>query len=187
MERNKDKKDLDSFYDNWLKQIFFKAFNNRQLELSGLPDDVKAILGRAPYLNGGLFTENETDELEVRISDSLFRKIFEFYESYNFTIKEDMPLEQEVAVDPQMIGYVYESLANVAEEIYDRNDLGIFYTPRVEVDFMCRRTLVEYLSKNMSEIPKEQFYKFVFDADKEAIEKQFDKGSHWRRIEGAFR
>lgn len=183
VERNKDKKDLDSFYDNWLKQIFFKAFNNRQLELSGLPDDVKEILERAPYLNGGLFTENETDKLEVRISDSLFRKIFEFYESYNFTIKEDMPLEQEVAVDPQMIGYVYESLANVAEEIYDRNDLGIFYTPRVEVDFMCRRTLVEYLSKNMSEIPKEQFYKFVFDADKEAIEKQFDRGSHWRRIE----
>jgi hypothetical protein len=183
VERNKEKKSQDSFYDNWLKQIFFRAFNNRQFEISGLPEDVKEILSQSPYLNGGLFTENETDKLEVKISDSLFRKIFDFYESYNFTIKEDMPLEQEVAVDPQMIGYVYESLANVAEEIYDRNDLGIFYTPRVEVDFMCRRTLVEYLSKNIPEIPKEQFYRFVFDDEKEAIEKLFEKGDHWRRIE----
>lgn len=183
VERNKDKKCQDSFYEIWLKQIFFRAFNNRQIEISGLPEDVKDILGSCPYLNGGLFTENETDSLRVKISDSLFRKIFDFYESYNFTIKEDMPLDQEVAVDPQMIGYVYESLANVAEEIYDRNDLGIFYTPRVEVDFMCRRVLVEYLSKNISEIPKEQFYRFVFDEDKEAIERQFEKGNYWRRVE----
>jgi len=183
VERNKDKRYQDSFYEIWLKQIFFRAFNNRQIEISGLPEDVKDILGSCPYLNGGLFTENETDNLQVKISDSLFRKIFDFYESYNFTIKEDMPLDQEVAVDPQMIGYVYESLANVAEEIYDRNDLGIFYTPRVEVDFMCRRVLVEYLSKNISEIPKEQFYRFVFDENKEVIERQFEKGNYWRRIE----
>jgi len=105
------------------------------------------VISNAPYLNGGLFRENGLDGIKVLITDKMFQKILEFFESYNFTIKEDMPLESEVAVDPQMIGYVYESLANVAEEIYDRNDLGIFYTPRVEVDFMCRRSLVEYLSK----------------------------------------
>jgi len=182
-ERNKNQKINDSFYENWLKQIFFRAFNNRQYELADLPEDVKGILARAPYLNGGLFTENDTDKVEVKISDNLFRKIFEFYEGYSFTIKEDMPLEQEVAVDPQMIGYVYESLANVAEEIYDRNDLGIFYTPRVEVDFMCRRSLVEYLAKNIKDVPKEQFYRFLFDDDKTQVEKYFDKGGLWRTLE----
>jgi len=82
-----------------------------------------------------------------------------------------MPLEKEVAVDPQMIGYVYESLANVAEEIYDRNDLGIFYTPRNEVDFMVRRTLVGYLDKNTS-LEKEDVIRFVFDKDKTKIRKK---------------
>jgi len=101
-----------------------------------------------PYLNGGLFTENGLDNQRIKISDQMLQKVFGFFEKYNFTVKEDMRYDQEVAVDPQMIGYVYESLANVADEIYDRNDLGIFYTPRIEVEFMCRRSLVEYYPNN---------------------------------------
>ena len=159
----------DSFYKIWLKQLFFSAFNNRGNKITSLPKDVKEVLIDFPYLNGGLFQENEFDQAvelkKAAISDQTFRSIFNFYERYNFTIKEDMPLEQEVAVDPQMIGYVYESLANVAEEIYDRKDLGIFYTPRAEVDFMCKRTLVEYLVKQFPDVPKKMFYIFVFDDD----------------------
>lgn len=165
----------DEFYEKWLKQVFLKAFNNRSNEIEDLPDVIIRGLSSSPYLNGGLFRESELDSLNIKISDKMFQRVFEFFEKYNFTIKEDMPLESEVAVDPQMIGYVYESLANIAEEIYDRNDLGIFYTPKIEVDFMCRRSLVEYLSKNMTDIPKEKFYHLVFDLpeDKEKIEKWF--------------
>jgi hypothetical protein len=175
----------NEFYEEWLKQVFLKAFNNRANEIKGLPDEVVKVISNVPYLNGGLFRENDLDNLKVQISDRMFQKILEFFESYNFTIKEDMPLESEVAVDPQMIGYVYESLANVAEEIYDRNDLGIFYTPRVEVDFMCRRSLVEYLSKNLSEIPKEKFYHLIFDPleEKDKIENWFTKENLWRKLE----
>ena len=175
----------NEFYEEWLKQVFLKAFNNRANEIEGLPDEVVKVISNVPYLNGGLFRENDLDNLKVQISDRMFQKILEFFESYNFTIKEDMPLESEVAVDPQMIGYVYESLANVAEEIYDRNDLGIFYTPRVEVDFMCRRSLVEYLSKNLSEIPKEKFYHLIFDPleEKDKIENWFTKENLWRKLE----
>jgi len=130
-----------------------------------------------------LFTENELDALDVKISDSVFNRIFDsFFERYNFTIKEDMPLEREVGVDPRMIGYVYESLANVAEEIYDRNDMGIFYTPIVEVYFMCRRSLVEYLANHLPEIPKEKLYEFVFEENKEEVEEYFDRIDAWRRL-----
>ncbi len=177
--------DSNEFYEKWLKQIFLKAFNNRANEIINLPDEVIKVISNVPYLNGGLFKENELDNLKVQISDRLFKTIFEFFESYNFTIKEDMPLESEVAVDPQMIGYVYESLANVAEEIYDRKDLGIFYTPRVEVDFMCRRSLIEYFSKNLTEIPKEKFYHLLFDPidEREKIENWFTKENLWRQLE----
>jgi len=177
----------NEFYEKWLKQIFLRAFNNRANEIKDLPDEVKRVILNAPYLNGGLFRENDLDNLAVQIDDSMFEEIFEFFESYNFTIKEDMPLESEVAVDPQMIGYVYESLANVADEIYDRNDLGIFYTPKVEVDFMCRRSLVEYFSKNFPEIPKEKFYHLLFDSldERENIENWFTKENLWRKLEEA--
>jgi len=175
----------NKFYEKWLKQIFFKAFNNRSSEITGLPEEVKRVISNSPYLNGGLFRQNDLDNLKIKITDKLFQKVFDFFEKYNFTIKEDMPLESEVAVDPRMIGYVYESLAFVAETIYDRNDLGIFYTPRVEVDFMCRRAIVEYLSKHLTKVPKDKIYHLIFDLpeEKEKVEKWFGKEKLWYKLE----
>ena len=185
-ERSKGSFDKDSFYDLWLKPLFFEAFNGNKNQIfdRDLSDDIKKVLLKAPYLNGSLFKEDkELDRLPVKIDDSLFKSVFEFFERYNFTIRENMPLDQEVAVDPQMIGYVYESLANVAEKIYDQNDLGIFYTPRVEVDFMCRQSLVEYLGKSLPDMPKARIYEFVFDEDKGQVEKYFEKEKCWYRLE----
>ncbi|MEM3063960.1 MAG: DNA methyltransferase [Candidatus Nitrosotenuis sp.] len=183
--KNLGKFNSNEFYEKWLKQVFLKAFNNRAYEIKGIPDAVVRVISNSPYLNGGLFRENDLDSMKISLTDKMFQKIFDFFEKYNFTIKEDMPLDLEVAVDPQMIGYVYESLANVADDIYDRNDLGIYYTPRVEVDFMCRRSLVEFLSKNLPEIPKEKFYHLIFDLpeEKEKIEKWFTKEKLWDELE----
>jgi len=176
----------DAFYSEWLTEIFFKAFNNKTADITNIPKDIKERLYNIPFLNGGLFNKNlELDNLPVTISDKLIGEVISFFSKYNFTIKEDMPYENEVAVDPQMIGYVYESLANVAEEIYDRNDLGIFYTPRVEVDFMCRNTVVQYLSNHLNEIPREHLYHFVFDAPEitESTLKYFSSNKLWHSLE----
>ncbi len=149
-EKRKGNAKENTFYENYLRILFLEAFNNRYSHPHYHPQDIETILAITPYLNGGLFKGNELDELKFHISDSLFEKVFNVFEKYNFTIREDLPLEIEVAVDPQMIGYVYESLSNVAEEIYERQDLGIFYTPTVEVDFMCRRSVVEYLNNHFN-------------------------------------
>ena len=182
-ERNNGRAPADSFYEKWLKTIFFEAFNNKFTPHPDLPEDVNRIFYTVPYLNGGLFREEDIDKVPVKIKDDLFKEVFEFFERYNFTIREDLPFDVEVAVDPQMIGYVYESLANVAEEIYDRNDLGIFYTPRVEVDFMCRRSVVEYLHNHLPAVPKELWYRLVFDEDTEAVEKQLGELNVWYDLE----
>ena len=84
-----------------------------------------------------------------------------------------------------MIGYVYESLSNVAEEIYERQDLGIFYTPAIEVGFMCRRSLVEYLTNHLPELPKEWIYRLLFDEDKKGVEEYITKHKLWYRLEEA--
>ncbi|MEJ5292419.1 MAG: DNA methyltransferase [Candidatus Methanosuratincola sp.] len=182
-ERNNRGAPADSFYEKWLKTIFFEAFNNKFTSHPDLPEDVNRIFYTVPYLNGGLFREGDIDKLPVKIKDDLLKEVFEFFERYNFTIREDLPFDVEVAVDPQMIGYVYESLANVAEEIYDRNDLGIFYTPRVEVDFMCRRSVVEYLHNHLPNVSKELWYKLVFDEDTEKVEKQLSELNVWYDLE----
>ena len=151
---------VDSFVERWLNVTFFKAFSNK---FHGghrqFPDEIRRALAAAPFLNGGLFTENDLDERHVfQISDSRFKAIFNFLENYNFTIAEDSPLDQEVAVDPEMIGKVYESLVNVSEEADERGDAGIFYTPRTEIDLMCRLALVDNLANHLGEEHKSALY-----------------------------
>jgi hypothetical protein len=186
IERNKGNSPKDSFYENWLKILFFEVFNKSFPSLGFaryIPADLKNDLTIFPYLNGGLFNEEDFDKAGVNIPDSTFNKIFAFLDKYNFTIKEDSPLDVEVAVDPQMLGYLYESFANIAEEIYERNDLGVFYTPVSEVNFMVRRSLVEYFAHHLEKIPKDLIYKFVFDEDKKETIEYISKHNLWENIE----
>ena len=162
----------NSFVDRWLNVLFFEAFNNK---FHGghrhFPDQIREALALAPYLNGGLFRENVLDgEHDFQISDQRFEGIFEFLENYNFTIAEDSPLDQEVAVDPEMIGKVYESLVNVSDEADERGDAGIFYTPRTEIDLMCRLALVDNLTNHLGETHKDLLYEvlFAFNPDDKA-------------------
>ena len=197
-EKKKGNAKENTFYENWLRILFLEAFNNKYSHPHYHPQDIEKILTLAPYLNGGLFHRNELDELPFSISDSLFEKVFTFFEKYNFIIREELPLDIEVAVDPQMIGYVYESLSNVAEEIYERQDLGIFYTPNIEVDFMCRRSLVEYISNHLNPpIPplakggeggfeKKWIYRLLFDEDKKAVAEHITKKNYLYLLEEVF-
>jgi hypothetical protein len=166
----------NTFVDNWLNVLFFEAFNDKFHEgHTYFPPEIRNILSLAPFLNGGLFTENEFDKKhKATISDRRFEQILKFLEGYNFTIAEDSPLDKEVAVDPEMIGKVYESLVNVSDEVDTQGEAGIFYTPRTEIDLMCRLSLVDNLANHMGQDKKSLLYQLVFalepdektDADK---------------------
>ena len=175
----------DSFYEKWLSVLFFEAFNNRFFSKPYFPDKLNTALALAPYLNGGLFTRNKLDAEEFKLNDDIFTEIFKFFDRYNFTIREELPLEVEVAVDPEMIGKVYESLVNVSEEADERGEAGIFYTARTEIDFMCRRSLVEYFHNHL-EIDKPLIYEFIFaksDEEKRDADKKISRIRLWEKIE----
>ncbi|MBO8132202.1 MAG: Eco57I restriction-modification methylase domain-containing protein [Candidatus Marinimicrobia bacterium] len=165
----------DVFYSRWLSSLFFGAFNRKShLIYGGLPEEIKESFNLMPFLNGGLFSRTELDELGFDLPDNVFEWFFEpddkdkrkgFLEIFNFTIDESSPIDVEVAVDPEMLGRVYESL--IAEE--ERGNAGIFYTPRVEIDFMCRLSLVNYLASEES-ISKEKIIDFVFEPHNKNIE-----------------
>ena len=166
LERHEDKK--DTFYSSWLSSLFFGAFNKKSHLIDReLEEEIRESYASMPYLNGGLFAKNELDEMGFHVPDYVFEWLFEpseqdkrkgFLEIFNFTIDESSSMDVEVAVDPEMIGKVYESL--IAEE--ERGGSGIFYTPRVEIDLMCRLALVEYLA-GRTNIPKEKIIDFVFN------------------------
>ncbi len=177
----------DTFFAQWLNVLFFKAFNNGfHGGYSYFPPDILAILALAPFLNGGLFTENDLDRKGgFKVTDLSMAHIITFLERYNFTIAEDSPLDQEVSVDPEMIGKVYESLVNVSDSADERSDAGIFYTPRVEIDLMCRLTLVDYLSNALGQKHKSLLYKVVFamePEDKQAADSALQAAHLWQPV-----
>lgn len=178
----------NSFFERWLTVLFFEAFNNK---FHGghrhFTPEIQEALALAPFLNGGLFQENRLDkQFSFSIGDSRFAQVLTFLERYNFTIAEDSPLDQEVAVDPEMIGKVYESLVNVSTEADERGDAGIFYTPRTEIDLMCRLALVDNLANHIGEGHKNLFYELVFALEldeKAAADQAVRKVQLWPSVE----
>lgn len=162
----------NTFYTDWLCSLFFGAFNKKSNFIKPeLPNDIKESFVQMPFLNGGLFAKNELDENNFLIPDKVFEWLFEpdetgsnrqkgFLEIFNFTIDEASLDDVEVAVDPEMLGKVYESLINEEE----RGDAGIFYTPRVEIDFMCRLSLVNYLHSKTG-INKKDLIEIIFNPE----------------------
>jgi hypothetical protein len=194
----------DSFFSQWLRVLFFEAFNNK---FHGghrhLPEDIRRVLQLAPFLNGGLFRENQLDTAyAVNLPDGFFEQLFDhfngstpgFLERYNFTIAESTPFDVEVAVDPEMIGKVYESLVNITFEGLTEKDLrgqaGIFYTPRVEIDLMCRLALVDAFSNRLGAEFRPLLYDVVFATDpdeKESADAALTAHNLWSRFNDALR
>ena len=180
--RKKWKTKNSNFYRDYLSALFFYAFNrNFGFRMLNLPREVKISFSLMPFLNGGLFTKNEFDIEEIYIKDRIFEIIFkELLERFNFTIREDIPFDVEVAVDPEMLGKVYESLVH-GEERKERHKAGIFYTPRIEIDYMIKLSLSEYLIRN-SKIEREKIIKFVFSEGEENSELTEDEKYELRML-----
>ncbi|MGH8104248.1 MAG: DNA methyltransferase, partial [bacterium] len=140
----RDKKEGRNFYRDRIKLLFFHALNTAsEVDIIGINrgGQLKAVIGDVPYLNGGLFEEDEDDkDAKIRIPDEAIGAVLnELFSRFNFTVTESTPLDIEVAVDPEMLGKVFEEL------VTGRHESGSYYTPKPVVSFMCREALKGYL------------------------------------------
>ena len=136
-----------NFYNARLKPLFFAALNQPHVRDSHGKSFLDGVIGNVPYLNGGLFDDAE-DRAEAGCHPGLLIRdealepvVTEFFYHYNFTVTESTPDDVEVAVDPEMLGKVFEELVTAS----DRHGTGSYYTPRGIVQFMCRESLKGYL------------------------------------------
>ena len=146
--------DKDNFVDNVLEPLFNDLNTEREGEISQL-----TVLGcqfKVPYLNGGLFEREATDQTSFPLPAKYMQNMLDFFSSYNFTIDENDPDDAEVGVDPEMLGRIFENL------LEDNKDKGAFYTPKEIVSYMCRESLIAYLQTNIEDEPtKEAIREFV--------------------------
>ena len=147
--------DKDHFIDNVLESLFNDLNSENEKQLPQY---------RTPYLNGGLFERDATDETEFPLPAKYMQSLLDFFASYNFTIDENDPDDAEVGVDPEMLGRIFENL------LEDNKDKGAFYTPKEIVGYMCRESLIAYLQTGIEdETTKEAIRQFVTTHDVAAL------------------
>lgn len=158
------------FLDKVLEPMFFGLLNTRPEDRSSAPlvngVGVKYIpnAGEIPYLNGGLFQQEKIDEVESVFPAGMFQSLFDFFDSYNFTIDENDPNDAEVGVDPEMLGKIFENL------LEDNKDKGAFYTPKEIVRYMCQESLTAYLQTGIEDVEvKKHIANFVKTNDVEKL------------------
>jgi type I restriction-modification system DNA methylase subunit len=138
-----------TFYDQFLRPFFVKLSNDEAY----FPN---LDLGDLPFLNGGLFDDeigSLTERGRMKVGNPVLRHVFDhLLGAYNFTVREDTPLDQEVAIDPEMLGKIFESLVLQLEQSdtggkTSRHDTGSYYTPRPIVHYLCREGLRAWLEQ----------------------------------------
>ncbi len=161
------KREEGNFYRDRLSHLFFAGLNDPDRQGD---KELIELIGNVPYLNGGLFEEDASEMVPgIVVPDGAIEDILtKLFDRFNFTVSESTPLDVDVAVDPEMLGKVFEEL------VTNRHGSGSYYTPKPIVAFMCRETLKGYLKSKCAE-DVEKIDRFVDDhesgdlADPEAV------------------
>lgn len=150
------KKPEENYFNDVLEPLFYDTLAR---EREG--DYAPHFRCKIPFLNGGLFEamgDYDWVYADLLLPDDLFSNhetnkdgdtgtgILDVFDRYNFTVNEAEPLETEVAVDPEMLGKVFENL--LPENL--RHKGGTYYTPRVIVNYMCQQSLINYLAAGIA-------------------------------------
>ena len=169
--------DYKNFFNDILEPLFYDALRNDRSH-----DDhyYSRFNCKIPFLNGGLFDPIGNNggynwvHTDICLPDSLFSNknktkegdigdgILDIFDRYNFTVREDEPLEKEVAIDQELLGKAYEKFNAIrpdnfeeykkalksgkkGEESKFNKQYGVYYTPREIVHYMCQQSLINYL------------------------------------------
>jgi len=152
-------RDEDTFYRERLLPLF-RALSHR----NAIHPRIDGIEESIPFLNGGLFdlplssgSANPPLDERIRVPNGALYQVFEdFLERYNFTTTEDTPLDVEVAINPEVIGTIFETFVLTSENEPETNApdrrkaTGSYYTPRCVVHFICRAVFRRYLAEQTS-------------------------------------
>ncbi|MBC8421155.1 MAG: Eco57I restriction-modification methylase domain-containing protein [Desulfobacterales bacterium] len=148
-------------YDNFFNDILEHLFYDTLATDRGHEAWCNHFKCRIPFLNGGLFEplgDYDWRRIDIPLANRLFTNadfveegitgtgVLDVFDRYNFTVNEAEPLEKEVAIDPEMLGKVFENLI----EENRRKGLGAYYTPREIVHYMCQESLINYLDAAMN-------------------------------------
>jgi len=179
------KKCLDekkSFFNDYLEKLFYDSLNNPRSDQTD-PAYSRYFNCKIPFLNGGLFEPigyYNWKDVDINLPNELFSNknktkegdtgdgILDVFDRFNFTVREDEPLEKEVAIDPELLGKLYEKFNAIRPDNFNEykeallskkknleksfnKQYGVYYTPREIVHYMCQESLINYIYTTVNE------------------------------------
>ncbi|MBU4287867.1 MAG: N-6 DNA methylase, partial [Proteobacteria bacterium] len=168
--------DYNNFFNDILEPLFYEALRTGE-DREHEDYYYSRFNCKIPFLNGGLFDpigNYDWVHTDILLPNNLFSNsnetkegdegdgILDIFDRYNFTVKEDEPLEKEVAIDPELLGKSYEKFNAIRPDNYAEfkkalksgkkgeenkfnKKFGVYYTPREIVHYMCQQSLINYL------------------------------------------
>ncbi len=127
----------DLYYKEFLCPLFFEGFAKPEDERT---PEIRRLLGKIPYLNGGIFQKHEIETLHgqnIEIPDTAFEKLFAFFEQYDWHL-DDRPLKNDKEINPDVLGYIFEKYIN-------QKQMGAYYTKEDITEYISKNTIIPFL------------------------------------------
>ena len=137
-----------SFYRLFLRRLFHEGLGQPAGDRQA---DLVSLLGRVPYLNGGLFALHELEERypDIDIPDEAFARLFAFFDSYDWHL-DDRPLSRGNEINPDVLGYIFEKYIN-------QKQMGAYYTKEDITDYISRNTIIPFILQRARSQCREAF------------------------------
>lgn len=127
----------DKYYKEFLCPLFFEGFAKPEKERTR---EMRQLLGKIPYLNGGIFQKHELETLhgeDIVIPDAAFEKLFDFFETYQWHL-DDRRLRNDNEINPDVLGYIFEKYIN-------QKQMGAYYTKEDITGYISKNTIIPFL------------------------------------------
>jgi len=124
-----------SFYRQFLLKLFHEGLGQ-----PGRDAELDKLLGKVPYLNGGLFEVHQLEEKyddTLQIPDTAFEQVFNFFDEYDWHL-DDRPLRNQNEINPDVLGYIFEKYIN-------QKQMGAYYTKEDITEYISKNTIIPFL------------------------------------------
>ncbi|MCB1159349.1 MAG: Eco57I restriction-modification methylase domain-containing protein, partial [Leptospiraceae bacterium] len=131
------------------KIVYIDGFSDRPDNRLMVPDHI--FFGKQDHVD---LSEDYGQE-KGKNKNVTVRGLIDILHSYKFTIAENTPIDEDIALDPELLGQVFENLLasyNPETKTTARKQTGSFYTPREIVDYMVDESLIAHLKNSLSSI-----------------------------------
>lgn len=123
-----------SFYRYFLLRLFHEGLGDQKSDV-----DLENLIGKVPYLNGGIFELHkiEREHPDIQIPDAAFERIIDFFDGYQWHL-DDRVLKDDKEINPDVLGYIFEQYIN-------QKQMGAYYTKEDITGYISRNTIIPYL------------------------------------------